>query len=87
MPEHDLVWVTAQWADIGSDPRQVIVNALKANPELWLHAVPPEVCIVPRKELEAVMKLNPSTIALLAFAAEDIIAKHAAKHSHEMTSG
>ena len=82
MPEHDMVWIT----DIESDPRQVIVDALKSNPELWLQAVPSEVCILSRKELEIMTKLTPGAIAFLAVGAESIIATQAAKHSHEMAN-
>ncbi len=48
MPEHDLVWVD----DImHGGPGKAIVDAIKANPVLWTEALPPEVCIVPRKTL------------------------------------
>lgn len=82
MPDHDLEWITY----IGSDPRQAIVNALKVNPELWLQAIPSEVCVLSRKELEAMTNLTPEDIALLVVGAESIIATLAAKYSHEMAT-
>jgi hypothetical protein len=61
MPEHDLVWVTE---GVDDGPERVILEAMKATPELWLHALPPEVCIVPRKSLET-LGLNEDIVGLL----------------------
>lgn len=49
MPDHDVVWTT----HVGGDgPEKAILDAIAANPSMWLHALPEEVCIVPRKDLE-----------------------------------
>jgi hypothetical protein len=78
MPEHDLVWVT------GSDggPERVILEALKATPELWLQALPPEVCIVPREALKS-LGLDEDVVALLAEKGAYIVDAHAANHRQE----
>lgn len=48
MPEHDIVWVD----EIKTGPAQTLLAAIKANPELWRDAVPPECCIVHRETLK-----------------------------------
>ena len=47
MPEHNPVWIR----DMDRGPENEILDAIKANPELWRNAVPEECCIVPRKTL------------------------------------
>ena len=47
LPEHDVRFATG----IGKGPETVIVDAIKQNPELWLHALPDDVCIVPKSVL------------------------------------
>ncbi len=48
MPPHDVVWLT--YPEDG--PERAILNAIKANPELWRPSLPEEVCIVPKGMLE-----------------------------------
>ena len=48
MPEHEPVWV----CDMDYGPEKVILDAIKANPELWREALPETVCIVPRALLQ-----------------------------------
>lgn len=76
MPEHDLVWV--EFLD-NENPKKVIADAIKAYPELWLHALPEEVCIVPRKELNRAVGLGPGDV-ILSSIGESIVANHAHRH-------
>lgn len=53
MPEHRVTWVSYPGSGGYEDgPEQVILQALKEHPELWLQAVPAECCIVTRRALE-----------------------------------
>src|SRR4029453_6585265 len=61
MPEHDVVWVK----ELDGGPERLILEAIRATPELWLQALPPEVCIVPRDALKS-LGLNEDVVALLA---------------------
>jgi hypothetical protein len=75
MPEHDLVWVEEL---SGASPGKAILDALKANPELWRDALPPEVCIVSRKALEQ-CGLSADIINHLADMGDHFVGGHAAK--------
>ncbi len=48
MPPHDVVWITY----LEDGPARAILDAIKANPELWRPSLPAEVCIVPKAMLE-----------------------------------
>lgn len=72
--ELDLVWVT----DLDGGPGQAVLDALRANPELWSKALPEEVCIVPRRAIEKIA--GQSLSDHLRVAGESIIATHAAMH-------
>jgi len=49
MPDHTLEWV----GDIrGDGPEKTVFEAIKCNPDLWLHALPDDVCIVPKNSLD-----------------------------------
>jgi len=50
LPDHDMVWVDEL---PGDGPAKTIHEAIASNPVLWAHALPKEVCIVPRKALES----------------------------------
>lgn len=76
MPEHDLVWVEGIEKD---GPGQTILDAIKANHELWRGALPPEVCIVPRKALEQ-LGLSADIIDHLVDMGDYSVVGHAAWH-------
>jgi hypothetical protein len=78
MPEHDVVWFT----ELDGGPERVILEAIKATPELWLQALPPEVCVVPRDALKS-LGLNEDVVALLAEKGAYMVDAHAAKHRHD----
>lgn len=48
LPKHDLMWT----ASVDTHPGQAILDALRANPALWLSLLPPEVCVVDKRVLE-----------------------------------
>ena len=52
------------WSGVDDGPERVILEAMQATPELWMHALPPDVCIVPRKSLET-LGLNEDIVGLL----------------------
>lgn len=77
MPEHDVVWVDTILPDNGVDgPGKTILDALKMHPELWAHAVPSEVCIVPRRELTKL--LGNDAVEVLSMHGEAMVANDAA---------
>lgn len=80
VPELDLVWVT----DLDGGPSRAVLDVLKSNPELWLHALPPEVCIMPRQALKALTGVDRDVISGLCDLGENIVAAHAAKHLHDL---
>ena len=73
MPEHDMVWETA----INGGPEHVILEAIKANPALWESALPPDVCVVPRKMLEQISVLSPELIDYMASIGANMIISQA----------
>lgn len=80
MPDHDLVWMERL---NGDGPARVILDAIKSHPDLWRDALPPDVCIVPRKALEQTAGLSPEVVDYLAGMGENMVAAHAARHEHE----
>lgn len=82
MPEHDLVWVEAV---SGASPGKAILDAIKADRELWRDALPPDVCIVPRKALQN-CGLSEDIINHLADMGDHFTAGHAARFKHELES-
>jgi hypothetical protein len=48
LPEHDIVWTT----EVDRSPNGTIIEMIKAHPELWVEALPPECCIVHRETLK-----------------------------------
>jgi len=77
MPEHDLVWVAG--VGDGESPEREILDAIKSNPVLWQHALPEEVCLVPRKSLER-LGITSEAIETLAYMGESIVASNAVSH-------
>ena len=84
MPEHDMAWVT----DFDGGPDQVIAEAMKATPAIWLQFLPPEVCIVSRKSLEHALpiglRLNGDIIDYFAMEGHNIIMARASQKLHEL---
>jgi hypothetical protein len=65
MPEHDCVWEDGPCDGPGS----IILDAIKTNPSLWLGALPDDVCIVPKADLERLTimaKITPQYVEHLA---------------------
>lgn len=79
MPEHDIDWVTG----VGHGPETVIANAIKMEPELWAHALPADVVIVPRNALLQVSGLTSDAVDYLAGAGMNMVANKAAMHIYE----
>jgi hypothetical protein len=73
MPDHDLVWVEG----VANGPDRVILDAIKANPVLWSRALPAEVCIVPRKEIERLS--SKDHVDYLAALGGNMVLRHAAE--------
>jgi hypothetical protein len=82
MPEHDMVWVDLPDRGAG----RVILDAIKANPALWVGALPSNVCIVPRAALETIASLSPDHIDYLVALGGNMVANHAAQ-PHSPQSG
>lgn len=76
MPEHDLMWVT----ECDGGPGRVILDAMKATPELWMQGLPQEVCLVTRKTLQTVTGLNADVIGMLAAEGAYMVDVCAARH-------
>jgi len=79
MPEHAIVWMTG----INSGPGPAIESAIKSHPELWLHALPEDVCLVPRHALKK-MGLSDDVAEYLKADGEARVAAHAASYLYEM---
>jgi hypothetical protein len=83
MPDHDMVWVDNLMP--ANSPARVILDAIKANPALWMEALPAEVCVVPRKILE---KMLPSTVSdtidYLHGYGIALVLNHAARYAHDL---
>lgn len=78
LPEHDVVWVAYPGRGGYEDgPEQVILQALKESPELWMQAFPVECCIVPRGMLEK--QLGRDVAEVLASYGENAVLNHAAR--------
>lgn len=48
LPDHEVVWM----GGVDGGPSQEVVSAMKRFPVLWLHALPDDVCIVPRRMID-----------------------------------
>lgn len=48
LPDHEVVWT----AGVDHGPGQEVASAMKRFPVLWLHALPDDACIVPRRMLD-----------------------------------
>lgn len=72
MPEHDLVWVAG--ID-GSSPDKTIMDAISKRPELWAHALPDDVCIVPREQLEKLT--GPDAADIIDATGKNLVLRHA----------
>lgn len=79
MPEHAIVWMTG----INSGPGPAIESAIKSHPELWLHALPEDVCIVPRRALKQIGITDDAAEFFKADGAARVAA-HAARYLYEM---
>jgi hypothetical protein len=73
MPEHGMEWIEG----LASGPGKVILDAIKANPALWSRALPAEVCIVPRKEIERLS--SKDHVDYLAALGGNMVLRHAAE--------
>jgi hypothetical protein len=80
MPEHDVVWVSYDALANGC-PEELILQAIREEPALWLQAVPVECCIIPRAVLEKAVS-GPVAEALLSYG-EAAIFNHAARKRAE----
>jgi len=81
MPEHDLVWVSGV---NGDGPGQAILGAIRANPELWEHAMPEGLCIVPRQTLERLIGADAAeSLAMIGSGAVMRYAAHARYEAEE----
>jgi hypothetical protein len=80
MPEHDIVFVTG----VGDNtPDKAVLDALKMNPALWMSALPDEVCIVPKAELDRLMKGQPYVADYLRTVGVDMIENQAGRLRYE----
>lgn len=77
MPDRDLVW----HGTYNNGPAQTILAAIRANPVLWTAALPDEVCIVPRKALEA--SISSDLVSHLDDMGKYVVATHAARYHRE----
>lgn len=50
LPDHDVVWVT----EFDGGPEKVILQAIRMCPDLWASALPEDVCIVRKADLERI---------------------------------
>lgn len=80
MPLHDVAFVTM--TDDG--PEAQILDALKSYPELWLTALPDDVCIVSRRTLVEVANVLPATVDCLADQGIAIVEAKAFRHRMEI---
>lgn len=80
MPEHDVMWVQPFG---GKGPARDVMQAIAEHPELWAHALPKDVCVVPRRVLERSLKIQPELIEVLNDEGMNIVAGHAARARHE----
>ena len=81
MPDYDVAWVAG--VRDGEGPDAAILEALKATPAIWVQALPEEVCIVPRKQLQVICQ-NVDIAEMLASEGMMIVESRAAKHLYEM---
>lgn len=85
MPEHDVVWMA--YPDGG--PESTILDAIKANPALWAHALPEEVCIVPKDMLKRIAATamgvgrTSDMVEALAHHGAHLVEQHAARARYE----
>ena len=79
LPELDLAWVTGV---SGNGPEETILEAVKANPELWAAAIPAECCIVHRKTLEKYVGADAAEY--MAGYGATAVADQAARLRHEV---
>jgi len=80
LPDHNLGWVIQP----DGSPERVILDAIQAHPELWVHALPETICIVSRQSLlRALGSHNGVFVEALAHEGANIVASHAARHLHE----
>jgi hypothetical protein len=75
MPDHEMVWVEVP----GNGPAKVILDAIKANPAMWREALPPEVCIVPRKQICEATGLSGYMLDYFASHGENMVFSYAAR--------
>jgi hypothetical protein len=80
MPEHDVAWTTHVG---GEGPEKAILDAIVANPALWIRALPEEVCIVPRKDLENLLN-SKNAVDYLAMLGSHFTTRLAEFKRHEM---
>lgn len=80
MPDHDMAWVTG----IRGDPRQVIAEAVKASPALWVDAVPDDVILVPKSTLAKISGLGPDVIDYLSTVGMHAVENHAARYAQDL---
>lgn len=80
MPEHDVMWVQP-FGDKG--PADEVMQAIAEHPELWVHALPREVCVVPRRVLERALKIQPEFVEALNGEGMNLVTNHAARARHE----
>lgn len=78
MPEHDVAWVT----EIDKGPGHVVLEAMKATPELWLQAMPEGICLVSLNALEQA-GMTPDVIDYLKLAGENIVTAKASQTVYE----
>lgn len=74
MPEHRVAWMD----EMNGGPAKTILDAISTRPELWVHALPPEVCIVSRKTLHK-SGLDQDAIEALAYEGMGMVEWHAAQ--------
>lgn len=78
LPAHRITFTTA----LSDGPAQAVRRAVKAEPELWLHAVPPEIVMVPRATLVSI-GLSDAVIDWMERGTQNLLDREAARHTHE----
>ena len=78
MPENDVQWM----AEIDADPAGTILEAVKAYPELWVHALPDECCIVPVASLKKL--IGEDGAEALGLAGQQMTITKAMRARHEI---
>lgn len=82
LPEHSVEWVTG--ISTKENPFLLILNTVKAFPDLWIEMLPKEVCVIPRRTLEKITDFGPDIIDNLNTVGLHMVIDNAERFRHSL---